>query len=66
VRGPVADSKNIDAVVQAAREVLKHEWAVTKYGIFTKLVLAIKAFRDIEVRSHPDGSSAAGRKQFAR
>ena len=37
-----ADADKIDAVVGMARVVLKHEWAVTKYGIFTKLVLLLR------------------------
>ena len=36
------DSQRIAVVVQQAREVLKHEWAVTKYGMVTKPVMTIK------------------------
>ncbi len=39
-----ADRLKMEAAVNASREVLKHEWAVTKYGIFTRPVLAIKAW----------------------
>jgi hypothetical protein len=37
-----ADSQRIGEVVTLARNVLKHEWAVTKYGIFTKPVTSFK------------------------
>lgn len=33
----VADVRQIDAVVNTARLVLRQEWAVTKYGFLTKL-----------------------------
>lgn len=42
VQDPVADPTKVDAALDLARKVLKYEWAVTKYGIFTSLVLPIK------------------------
>lgn len=42
VESPTPDAGHIDAVVTQARQVLKDEWAVTKYGIFTRPVLASK------------------------
>lgn len=40
-----ADSRKIEAAVNASREVLKYEWAVAKYGMFTKWFLKYKAWR---------------------
>ncbi len=40
----VADEERVDAVVNASRELLKREWAVTKYGIFTRPALCLKRF----------------------
>jgi hypothetical protein len=37
-----ANPQQIEAVIQQAREVLRHEWAVTKYGIFATPVVAAK------------------------
>lgn len=42
VQGTTADSQHIDQVIIHARVVLKHEWAVTKYGIFTRPVKAVR------------------------
>ena len=42
VDGRTAESKRVDDVVGLARQVLKHEWAVTKYGIFTGLEVGYK------------------------
>jgi len=42
VKGSTAESRRVDNVVVLARQVLKHEWAVTKYGIFTGLVVGYK------------------------
>jgi hypothetical protein len=39
-----ADEARVDAVVNASRELLKQEWAVTKYGIFTRPALVLKRF----------------------
>lgn len=44
ISSAVADEEKMDAVVNASRELLKHEWAVTKYGIFTRPALSIKRF----------------------
>jgi hypothetical protein len=40
-----ADPQRIEDVVAVAREVLKHEWEITKYGIFTAAVAQWKATR---------------------
>jgi hypothetical protein len=40
-----ADERKVDEIVRASRLVLKYEWAVTKYGIVSKPVLAFKAWR---------------------
>lgn len=40
--GPYVDKSEIDRVIDHARRVLKQEWAVTKYGIFTRPILALK------------------------
>lgn len=42
VQSATPDAEQIDAVVTQARQVLKDEWAVTKYGIFTRPVVASK------------------------
>jgi|NGEPerStandDraft_6_1074524.scaffolds.fasta_scaffold167882_2 hypothetical protein len=42
VQNTTADSQHIDEVIALARQVLKHEWAVTKYGMFTTPVVAFK------------------------
>jgi hypothetical protein len=43
VKTKTADSAQIDKVIRHAREVLRHEWAVTKYGpMFAPLVLIAK------------------------
>jgi len=47
-----ADPRKIEAAVNVSREVLKYEWAVTKYGIFTTPILAFKMRR----RRHGAGS----------
>jgi len=44
ITSSVADEARVDAVVNASRELLKREWAVTKYGIFTRPALALKRF----------------------
>jgi hypothetical protein len=38
------DTTDIDAIVTLSREILKHEWAVAKYGIFTTPVTYLKKF----------------------
>jgi predicted amino acid racemase len=43
LRTRTTDTQQVDDVVSLARQVLKHEWAVTKYGMFTKPVVSIKA-----------------------
>jgi hypothetical protein len=45
-----ADPRKIEAAVNASREVLKYEWAVTKYGILTRPILALKSWNR---RRHP-------------
>lgn len=45
INSKTADAQKIDAVVNASREVLKYEWAVTKYGVFTKPITAWKRRR---------------------
>lgn len=53
-------NERVDAVVILARKVLKHEWAVTKYGMFTRPVVAIKdAFRQMDIPPWLDGSPRA-------
>ncbi len=42
VENATADSQRVDAVIALARQVLKHEWAVTKYGIFAKPIVWLK------------------------
>ena len=42
VKDNTADDQRIDAVVTLSRQVLKNEWAVTKYGIFTKPIVSMK------------------------
>ena len=44
ISSSVADEVRVDAVVNASRELLKREWAVTKYGIFTRPALRLKRF----------------------
>ena len=39
----VADSQRIEAVLNASRHVLSQEWAVTKYGLFTRPIMAFKS-----------------------
>jgi hypothetical protein len=54
VKSRTTDTQVTDAVVILARQVLKHEWAVAKYGIFTKPVVAIKtALRQMDDPSSP-------------
>lgn len=38
------DTSDIDRIVTLSREILKHEWEVAKYGIFTKPVTYLKRF----------------------
>jgi hypothetical protein len=38
------DTKKIDVIVTLSRKILKHEWAVAKYGIFTKPITCLKNF----------------------
>jgi hypothetical protein len=38
-----ANPQQIEAVIKHAREVLRHEWAVTKYGMFATTVVAVKS-----------------------
>ena len=45
VKGQSADPDQIDSAINLARIVLKHEWAVTKYGVFTEPMLALKSWR---------------------
>jgi len=45
INSNTADPRQIDAVVNAAREVLKYEWAVTKYGMLTRPIMTYKAWR---------------------
>ena len=45
IENGTTDAERIDSVVSLARQVLKHEWEVTKYGIFTPLVTRWKATR---------------------
>jgi hypothetical protein len=45
VNSNTADPRQIDAVVNAAREVLKYEWAVAKYGMLTRPIMSYKAWR---------------------
>jgi L-cystine uptake protein TcyP (sodium:dicarboxylate symporter family) len=42
VEGTTADGDLIKEVIILSRQVLKQEWAVTKYGMFTKPVMATK------------------------
>jgi hypothetical protein len=42
VRGSTANQEELATAVRLAREVLKHEWNVTKYGIFTSPVVGLK------------------------
>ena len=44
VTSSVPDEARVEAVVNASRELLKWEWAVTKYGIFIRPALAFKRF----------------------
>jgi hypothetical protein len=51
VKGATSDTQKIDAIVMLSREILKHEWAVAKYGIFTGPVTYLKgAWRRYRVR----------------
>ncbi len=45
IRGKTADTGQIDTVIALARKVLKHELAVTKYGMFADLFLQAKSTR---------------------
>jgi hypothetical protein len=45
INSTTADTEKIDAVVNASRDVLKYEWAVTKYGAFTKPLVTFKTWR---------------------
>ena len=54
--GPYADKLAIDRVVDLARRVLKQEWAVTKYGVFTKPVVAIKKIARFSNGGTQDGT----------
>ncbi len=47
VTSKAADAKKMEAVVNASRQVLKYEWAVTKYGFLT-FVFAPKQWRKKE------------------
>lgn len=38
------DDRQIDAVVKLSREIVKHEWAVAKYGMFAGPVTYLKTF----------------------
>ncbi|MHB8270834.1 hypothetical protein [Bradyrhizobium sp.] len=40
----IPDTKKIDAIVSLSRKILKHEWAVAKYGIFAKPITFLKNF----------------------
>jgi hypothetical protein len=42
VTGRVADAEKVANVVRIARQVLKNEWAVAKYGIFAPIVVPAK------------------------
>jgi hypothetical protein len=44
IKSNVADEEQVNAVVNTSRELLKREWAVTKYGIFTRQAMALKQF----------------------
>ncbi|MFZ0417474.1 MAG: hypothetical protein WAM04_05185 [Candidatus Sulfotelmatobacter sp.] len=43
IKAKTADTGQVDAVIALARKVLKHEWAVTKYGMFANLVIQAKS-----------------------
>jgi hypothetical protein len=43
IRGKTADTGQIDIVIALARKVLKHEWAVTKYGVFANIFIQAKS-----------------------
>jgi hypothetical protein len=45
VQGRVLDSQKVDAVIIAARQLLKHEWEVTKYGVFTSIISKLRRTR---------------------
>jgi hypothetical protein len=42
VKTRTPDTEQIDRVITHAREVLRHEWAVTKYGIVTRPIVKAK------------------------
>ncbi len=42
VTARVPDRTKLNDAVDLARQILKHEWNVTKYGIFTRPVLWAK------------------------
>jgi hypothetical protein len=44
IESTMADPRKIEAAINASREVLKYEWTVTKYGIFSRPMLAFKSW----------------------
>jgi hypothetical protein len=42
VQSKVLESNRVDAVIIAARQLLKHEWEVTKYGVLTSPIVGFK------------------------
>ncbi len=48
IKNTTADAEKMAAVIELSRIVLKHEWAVTKYGLFTTPVLKFKAWRALK------------------
>jgi hypothetical protein len=42
VRGQTVDQQELGRAVSLARRVLKHEWEVTKYGMFTTPIVHLK------------------------
>jgi hypothetical protein len=62
----VADQARVDAVILAARRVLRQEWAVTKYGMFTKPALAIKRCWRWCRGATPDNTQAEGSNDARR
>lgn len=57
IKKHVADADQIDAVLAAARRLLRQEWAVTKYGVLTPLVLKMKRPPAASVRPLSNGDS---------
>jgi len=50
IEGVVEDSHRIDAAIETARRVLKHEWEKTKYGMLARpITLAKKMWRQLEL-----------------